>query len=86
MRSPVGKRSPMHLARLDVETGRREVVAVMAFGDYEPHHIASATVDFYGNLYFAEAGLNPTGMYVYRPDWVDYGKQVFSWDDLKQWG
>ena len=86
MRVPHEGRTPVHLARLDVNTLEREVVAVLTFGDYEPKTIASATPDFYGNLYFAEAANNPTGMYVYRPDWVDDKKQVFSWHDIKQWG
>lgn len=86
MRIPHQGRTPMHLARLDVHTQEREVVAILAFGDYEPGHIASATPDFYGNLYFAEAGNSPTGMYIYRPDWVDYDREVFSWKDIKQWG
>jgi hypothetical protein len=61
-------------------------VAVLEFGDYEPLILASATPDFYGNLYFAEAGTSPTGMYVYRPDAADGRTQVFSWNDIKQWG
>ena len=86
MRTPSKGGHLMHLARLDVETFEREIVAAMVFGDEEPCHIASATPDYYGNLYFAEAGVKPTSMYVYRPDWVDYDKQVFSWSDIKQWG
>jgi len=86
MRIPNKGRTVQHLARLDVNTLEREVVAVLTFGDYEPGDIASATTDFYGNLYFAEAGKRPTCIYVYRPDWVDYDKQVFSWKDIKQWG
>jgi len=86
MRAPHEGCAPLHLARIDVATGEREVVALLEFGDYEPAVLASATPDFYGNLYFAEAGCTPTGMYVYRPDWVDYDKQVFSWADIKQWG
>lgn len=86
MRIPHEDRCPMHLARIDVNTLEREIVAILEFGDYGPNHIASATVDFYGNLYFAEAGNNPTGMYVYRPDGVDAARQVFSWQDIKQWG
>ena len=70
----------------DVETLEREVVAILEFGEAEPWVHASATPDFYGNLYFAEAGGSPTGMTIYRPDWVDYDKQVFSWKDIKQWG
>jgi len=86
MRAPRGSRTPLHLARLDVRTLEREVVAVLQFGDYEPPILASATPDFYGNLYFAEAGRAPTGMYVYRPDGASRDKQVFSWNDIKQWG
>ena len=59
---------------------------MLQFGDYQAGEIASGTADFYGNLYFAEAAMYPTGMFVYRPDWVDYDKQVFSWDDVKRWG
>ncbi len=86
MRAPHEDRTPIHLARLDVETLQREVVAILEFDDYEPYVHAGATPDFYGNLYFAEAAHSPTGMTVYRPDWVDYDKQVFSWKDIKQWG
>lgn len=86
MRVPHKNETPMHMARIDVKTGKREVVAVLKFGGHEPNHIASATCDFYGNLYFAGAGNVPTGMYVYRPDWVNYKKKVFSWKDIKPWG
>ena len=86
MRIPHQGRMPQHLARLDVKTLEREIVAVLEFGDHQPSAIASAAPDFYGNLYFAGAGGTPTCMYVYRPDWVDYEKQVLSWKDIKQWG
>ena len=86
MRAPYEGRMPIHLARIDVGTLEREVLAVLEFGDDEPYVHASATPDFYGNLYFAEAGHSPTGMTIYRPDWADYDKQVFSWKDIKQWG
>jgi len=86
MRVPWEGRNPIHLARIDVQTSHRELVAVLEFGDFELCHIASATVDFYGNLYFALAGTTPTGMCVYRPDDVNYDQNVLSWDDIKQWG
>jgi hypothetical protein len=76
----------MHLARLNVDTGEREVLAVLEFGDHEPAHVASATPDFFGNLYFADAGQPPTGMYVYRPSGASPNKTVLSWRDIKQWG
>ena len=86
MRAPHEGEALFHLARVDVQTLEREVVARLEFGEYEPGHIASATADFHGNLYFAEAGNSPTGMYVYRPDWATTDKQVFSFRDIKPWG
>ncbi|HOL67236.1 MAG TPA: hypothetical protein PKX93_07260, partial [bacterium] len=56
------------LLRLDVRTGQRERVCPLIFGDHRPPAIASATPDFYGNLYFAEAGAAPSGLYIYRPE------------------
>ena len=86
MRVPDGERCPMTMARLDVHTGEREVLAALRFGAHEPVHIASATPDFQGNLYFAEAGSEPTGMYVYRPTATGRRKQALTWKDIKPWG
>jgi hypothetical protein len=87
MRLPHEGRDPMHLARLDVDTLEREVVAVLEFGKSSRwFHIASATADFKGNLYFAEAGTHPTGMYIYRPHNPGGQTNVFSFNDIKQWG
>ena len=44
------------------------------------------TPDFYGNLYFADAGRAPTGMFVYRPDSVDGRARQLGWADIKPWG
>jgi len=74
------------LLRFDPETQEREVVAPMRFGEREPVAIASATPDFYGNLYFAGAGVAPTEIYIYRPDHVNKDEKLFSWKDVKQWG
>jgi hypothetical protein len=79
-------KTPMHLARLNVRTLEREVVAILESDQGERLHIASATADYYGNLYFADAARHPTGMHVYRPDAADAGRTVFSWKDVKQWG
>jgi len=75
-----------YLLRFDPETQERERVAPMRFGEREPRAIASATPDFYGNLYFAGAGVAPTEIYIYRPDHVTKEKELFSWKDIKQWG
>jgi hypothetical protein len=75
-----------YLVRLDPRTGEREQVAELRCGDHTPAAIASATPDYYGNLYFAEAGRTPTRLYVYRPDSARKEKPVFSWKDIKQWG
>ena len=74
------------LARYDPRTGEREEVCDMVFDGRTPVAIASGTPDFYGNLYFADAGRSPTGMYVYRPDTDGDREKVFGWQDIKQWG
>jgi hypothetical protein len=61
------------------------VVAPLKFGDHQPVAIASATQDYYGNLYFAEAGCRPSCVYMYRLDGLG-GKKVVPWKDIKQWG
>lgn len=78
--------SPRLLARLDLETGKSELLCEIDYEGRMGQHIASATCDFYGNLYFAEAGRAPTRFFVYRPDDVDMTRQVFSFDDIKPWG
>lgn len=75
-----------HLVRLDTVSGTLEDVGAMDFPGRRGFHAASATFDFYGNLYVAEAGLHPTGMYIYRPDFVSKKKNLFSWEDVKPWG
>jgi len=75
-----------YLVRFDPKTEQREVVCPLRFGEHEPIAIASATPDFYGNLYFAGAGNAPTRLYIYRPDYVTKDKTLFSWKDIKQWG
>jgi len=75
-----------YLIRMDVETGEREQLAEIRFGDHISGAIASATPDYYGNLYFAEAGRTPTRIYIYRPDTVEEDQKVLSWKDIKQWG
>jgi hypothetical protein len=75
-----------HLLRLNPATGEREVLGVIDFPGRREVHIASATPDFYGNLYFAEAGVAPTSLYIYRPDGTSRSRKVFSWKDIKQWG
>ena len=77
---------PTCLVRLDVETGEREELCEFAFEGHTTGAIASATPDYYGNLYFAEAGRTPTRVYIYRPDTAEKGKPVLSWKDIKQWG
>lgn len=74
------------IIKLHPETLKREKVCSLTFGKHAPRAIASSTPDFYGNLYFADAGTNPTGMYVYRPERARKEKKVFSWKDIKQWG
>jgi len=75
-----------YLMRMNVATGHSEVVAKLLWQERPAGHIASGTPDFYGNLYFAEAGHNPTRMLVYRPADVDTDHQRFSWKDIKPWG
>jgi len=75
-----------YLLRFDPKTQEREVLGPIKFGDHQPGAIASATQDYYGNLYFAGAGNSPTRMYVYRPDGVTTSKKRFRWKDIKQWG
>lgn len=75
-----------HLLRMDMQTGEREVLGQIDFPGRRDIHIASATPDFFGNLYFAEAGAKPTSLIIYRPDYVEPGKKVFSWKDIKAWG
>lgn len=76
-----------HLLRLDPATGEREDLGALTFPSRgRDVHIASATPDFYGNLYFAEAGPNPTSLYIFRPDGARKGKKVLSFQDIKQWG
>ncbi len=74
------------LLRLDVKTGKREKVCCLVFGQHRPPAIASATPDFYGNLYFAEAGAAASGIYIYRPKQASNKPDVFSFQDIKQWG
>ncbi|MCM8770210.1 MAG: hypothetical protein NC911_11220 [Candidatus Omnitrophica bacterium] len=74
------------LLRLDITTGKREKVACLVFGEHRPLAIASATFDFYGNLYFAEAGTAPSGFYIYRPKKASAKPDVFSEKDIKPWG
>lgn len=75
-----------HLIRLNPATGEREVLGVIDFPGRRDIHIASAAFDFSGNLYFAEAGVNPTSLYIYRPDDVSDGVERFSFKDVKPWG
>ena len=75
-----------HLLRFDPATGEREVLGIIDWPDRRIVHIASAAFDFLGNLYFAEAAVHPTSLYIYRPDSVRKDKQVFSWKDVKSWG
>lgn len=74
------------IIRLNPETLEREKVCSLTFGEHKPTAIASATFDFYGNLYFAEAGNSPTAIYIYKPKYVSKNKKLFSWNDVKQWG
>jgi hypothetical protein len=74
------------IIRLNPKTLIREKVCPLVFGEHKSGHIASATQDFYGNLYFADAGQSPTGMYIYRPSIASMNKKVFSFKDIKQWG
>jgi len=78
-------RAEQNLIRCDVKTGERELLGTVRFDDFYPRAIASATPDFYGNLYFASAGFSPTGFFVYRPHNAGTQK-VFGWKDIKQWG
>lgn len=80
------KDQQQHLLRMDPETGEREVLGVIDFPKRREIHVASATFDFFGNLYFAEAGVHPTSLYIYRPDSVSKERKVFSWKDVKSWG
>ncbi|MBT9141200.1 MAG: hypothetical protein DDT30_01789 [Dehalococcoidia bacterium] len=84
----LGWESPQEtwLLRFDPENLKREKICALKFGDHQPHAMASATQDFYGNLYFAEAGNAPTAIYIYHPNKSSLNKKVFSWKDIKQWG
>jgi hypothetical protein len=75
-----------HLVRMDPATGERESLGVIDYPERRRIHVASATPDFYGNLYFAEAACNPTALYVYRPDYAEQGKQLLTFKDMKPWG
>ena len=75
-----------HLVRMNPATGEREVLGTIDFPGRRHIHIGSATADFHGNLYFAEAAANPTSVYIYRPDYADAGKKLLSWKDVKPWG
>lgn len=91
-----------YLIRLNIETLEREVVAPFDIDgsnipkilnlvpgdipDFDTRTMASATQDYYGNLYFAQAGGSPTQIYIYMPDTVKKGVKVFNWKDIKQWG
>jgi hypothetical protein len=86
MRSGWEEEHITYLLRLNVETLEREVVCPLQFGDHRPVAIASATPDYYGNLYFAEAGCRPTRVYIYRPDEADGVTKRMSWKDIKPWG
>ena len=79
-------RQQQHLLRMDPRTGRREVLGVIDFPGRREVHIASATCDFYGNLYFAEAAVCPTSLYIYRPDGVSLDRKPLGWTDIKPWG
>ncbi len=79
-------REHQHLLRMDPATGEREDLGRAVIPGREAIHFASATQDFYGNLYFAEAGLTPTSVYIFRPDYVEKGKQAFTFEDIKPWG
>lgn len=74
------------ILRFDPGTLKKEKVCSLRFGNHQPEAVASATQDFYGNLYFAEAGNAPTAIYIYRPNKSSLSKKVFSWKDIKQWG
>ena len=74
-----------YLLRLDPDTMEREVVGSLSFGG-RPPVVASATADYYGNLYFADAGRSPTGMFIYRPDSAESKTKVLGWNDIKPWG
>jgi len=86
MRCGWEKENDTWLIRLNTKTLEREKICSLTFGGNKPIAIASATPDYYGNLYFADAGRAPTGMYIYRSGGTRRTKKVFSWKDIKQWG
>lgn len=81
-----GGEGPRMLMRMNVETGEHEVVAEMVWEQRRARHIGTGTPDYFGNLYFAEAGASPTRMFIYRPNDVDNAAERFSWSDVKPWG
>jgi hypothetical protein len=74
------------LLRSDPVSGEQEILGTIDFPGRHDVHIATGVFDFYGNLYFAEAVVHPTSLYVYRPDSVTKDKKVFGWKDVKPWG
>ena len=75
-----------HLHRMNPADGLVETLGIIDWPGRREIHVASAAFDFFGNLYFAEAAVHPTSLYIYRPDSANKEKKVFSWKDVKPWG
>ena len=74
----------LHLIKMHPETGERQDIGLITDGEKKSGYIAKATRDWFGNLYFAESGLVPPRIWIYRPegDW----KPKPRWPLVRYWG
>lgn len=77
--------SRMYLMRMNTESGEKEEIGAIDDGQWHAEHMAKATFDFKGNLYFADTNNRPTRLYVYRPK---TGKReiVNDFSQIRNWG
>jgi len=75
----------MYLFRMNVHTLEKEEIAPFDDGEYHAEYIAKATIDFAGNLYFADTNNRPTRIYIYTPEGAS-GKFIPRWPLVRSWG
>jgi len=72
-----------HLIRFHPEKSTRADLGILEAGDCKANYIARGAADIHGNLYFADAGVRPTKVFKYTPE---YKKKCSSRDIYRNWG
>ncbi|MDD5484017.1 MAG: hypothetical protein PHP98_10300 [Kiritimatiellae bacterium] len=75
-----------HLIRFHPEKQIREDLGIIAEGNCKANYIARGAADIYGNLYFADAGVRPTKVFKYTPEYAKTDTTRASIDIYRNWG